>query len=110
MSRKKSKQTYKRSRRSASVRNASNLPLLVVLGGILLAGVALFALWKAQNPAQSVPVEVSGQPSLKVDRDFVDFGDVHLGKVVSVAFDIANVGDKTLRFNEKPYVEVVEGC
>jgi hypothetical protein len=110
MSSKKSKRSYKKSRRSASGRNVSNLPLLVVLGGILLAGAALFAFWKAQNPAQSVPVKVSGQPSLKVDRDFVDYGNVHLGKVISVAFNIANVGDKTLRFNEKPYVEVVEGC
>lgn len=110
MSSKKSRGSYKKSRRSASGRNVSYLPLLVVLGGILLAGAALFAFWKAQNLAQSVPVEVSGQPSLKVDRDFVDFGDVHLGKVVSVAFNIANVGDKTLRFNEEPYVEVVEGC
>lgn len=29
---------------------------------------------------------------------------------VSVMFEVANTGDQPLRFKEKPYVEVVEGC
>ena len=110
MSRKKIKST-KRYRRQAARRGQSTLPLLIALGGILLLGAALFALWKAQQPArEAAPVEVSGQPSLKVDRDFVDFGDVPLGEVISVSFNVANVGDQTLRFNAKPYIEVLEGC
>ena len=110
MSKKKIKST-KRSRRQAARRGQSYLPLLIALGGILLVGAALFVLWKTQQPAkEAAPVEVSGQPSLKVDRDFVDFGDVPLGEVISVSFDVANVGDQTLNFKSKPYVEVLEGC
>ncbi len=86
-------------------------PVLLVLGGMVLVGVALFALWKAGQPASSqVPIEVSGAPSLKVDQDEVDLGDVPLGKTVTVSFQLANVGDQPLRFNAKPTVEVVEGC
>lgn len=101
----------KRSRRQAARRGQSYLPLWITLGGILLVGAALFALWKTQQPAkEAAPVQVSGQPSLKVDRDFVDFGDVPLGEVISVSFNVANVGDQTLNFKAKPYVEVLEGC
>jgi hypothetical protein len=44
------------------------------------------------------------------DREEVDVGDVPLGQTVEVSFEIANTGDKPLRFIEAPYVEVVEGC
>ena len=86
-------------------------PVLLVLLGIVLVGGALFAARKAGQPSTAkVPIEVSGSPSLKVNKDKVDLGDVKLGQVVTVNFTLANVGDQTLRFNEKPYVEVVEGC
>lgn len=86
-------------------------PILIILGGILLLAAALFAFWRSQQPATAtVPMEVSGQPSLMVDQEVVDLGDVKLGKKVSVSFTLANVGDKTLNFDAQPYVEVVEGC
>lgn len=86
-------------------------PLLLVLAGMILVAGALFAVWKAGQPGTSqVPVEVKGSPSLQISQDKVDLGDVKLGKTVSVDFQLANVGDQTLRFSEKPYVEVVEGC
>lgn len=111
MSRKKIKYTGKRSRRRASNRAPSYLPLIIALGGLLLVGAALFAFWRAQQPASpSAPIKVSGRPSLEVDRDFVDFGEVPLGEIVSVDFNLANVGDEPLKFTAKPYVEVVEGC
>ena len=53
---------------------------------------------------------MNGAPSLKVDQDKVDLGDVPLGKTVTVSFQLSNVGDQPLRFNQAPYVEVVEGC
>jgi len=84
-------------------------PILIILGGILLLAAALFAFWRSQQPTTAT-VEVSGQPSLKVDQEVVDLGDVKLGKKVSVSFTLANVGDKTLNFNVQPYIEVVEGC
>jgi hypothetical protein len=85
--------------------------VLLVLAGIVLVAGTLFAVWKSgQSSAPQVPIEVQGSPSLEVDRDRVDLGDVPLGKTVTVSFQIANVGDKTLRFSQKPFVEVREGC
>lgn len=86
-------------------------PLLIVLAGIVLVGGALFALWKSGQPTEAeVPIEVKGSPSLKVNQDKVDLGNVPLGRTVSVSFQLANVGDRTLRFSDQPYVEVLEGC
>jgi hypothetical protein len=77
-------------------------------GALLLCLVALAA--ALQQPAPAALLEVSGAPSLAVDRDKIDLGDVRLGEWVSASFEIANVGDQNLGFIEAPYVEVVEGC
>jgi hypothetical protein len=87
------------------------LPLILVGGGILLIALAAVYVFATNQPPQAnVPVEISGAPSLKVDRERVDFGDVKVDTPVSVSFEIANVGDQPLRFNKPPTVEVVEGC
>jgi hypothetical protein len=106
-----SKYKSKKRRKKTSFQDVLPAPVLLVLAGIVLVAGALFAVWKSgQSGALQVPIEVKGSPSLEVDRDRVDLGDVPLGKTVTVSFQIANVGDKTLRFSEKPFVEVVEGC
>ncbi len=84
------------------------LPILVALGGLLLVGLAFLALRNKYTPGAAI--EVTGVPSLKVDKETVDLGNIKLGKTVEVAFQLTNVGDETLRFNEQPYIEVVEGC
>lgn len=108
-----SKNKY-RSRRQQKGRGLSNtlpVPLLLVVGGVVLIAGALFTLWKSGQPDTSkVPIEVNGSPRLKVDTETVDLGDVPLNKPVTVSFQLTNVGDKTLRFSEKPYIEVLEGC
>jgi hypothetical protein len=89
----------------------SNLALYIVLGGIVLVVAALFALWKSGQPElASVPVEVKGQPSLKVDQERLDFGNVKLGQTVTASFILSNAGDQTLRITDKPTILVVEGC
>ncbi len=81
--------------------------LLLAGGAILLIG-ALFALNKPTQPKAAI--EVTGSPSLKVDKGKVDLGNVKLGQTVDVKFTLTNVGDQTLRFSKTPFVEVVEGC
>lgn len=110
MSQSKSKKSYRSSKKQG--RSAqSNLPLIIVLAGSVLLAAGLFALWKVGQPAvASVPVKVKGQPSLKVDQDKLDFGDVKLGKTITASFTLSNVGDKTLEITDKPYIQVLEGC
>ena len=89
-------------------------PLVLVLGGLILLAGAFFAVWNARQPvatqAPPVDMEVSGAPSLKVDKEKVDLGDVPLDQTVTVTFQLANAGDQTLRFSEQPYIEVKQGC
>jgi cell division septal protein FtsQ len=82
--------------------------VLLLAGGLLLIIVAVFAINKPTQPKAAV--EVNGSPSLKVDQESVDLGNVKLEKTVEVTFLLTNVGDKTLRFSETPYIEVLEGC
>ncbi len=86
----------------------SSWPLVVAGGGLLLILAAVFAFSQPAKPKAAI--EVAGTPSLKVDKEKVDLGDVKLGKVVDVAFTLENVGDQPLKLGEAPYVEVVEGC
>lgn len=86
----------------------SKLPLFLTIGGVVaLIITAFFAFQKKSTPYTP---EVTGGPSIKVDKEEVDLGDVKLGNPVKVSFKITNVGDKPLRFEEAPYVEVREGC
>ena len=82
--------------------------LLLVGGGLLLVVGAIFALNRPSQPI--APIEVTGAPSLKVDREEVNLGDVKLGRTVEVSFQLTNVGDQTLRFSEAPYIEINQGC
>jgi flagellar basal body-associated protein FliL len=91
----------------------SNPVFWVVAGVIVLAG-AFFAYRKASQPgaaqASPVDVEVSGAPSLKVDQETIDFGDVPVTQMVTATFQLANAGDQPLRFTQEPYIEVKQGC
>jgi hypothetical protein len=106
-----SKYKSKNRSKSTTFKDVLPKPLLLVVAGMVLVAGALFAVRKSgQSTGAQFPVEVKGSPSLKVDQDRVDLGDVPLGKTVSVSFQLSNVGNQTLRFSETPYVEVVEGC
>lgn len=87
-------------------------PMLLIAGGIALIGIVVYAAWQAATGGSlpKVPVEVNGAPSIKVDKENVDLGNVKLGQTVEVVFQVANVGDQQLRLTEAPYIEVVEGC
>jgi cbb3-type cytochrome oxidase subunit 3 len=100
---------YKQKKTLSHGRKKERWPAIILLaGGLLLIAGVFFAFRK---PSQTkAAIEITGTPSLKVNQDKVDLGNVKLGQTVDVKFSLTNVGDKTLRFSKTPYVEVVEGC
>ena len=97
------------------------LPKLVwtLIGiGVIVALVQVVSLvWSAvsagddnQSTASQVTPETTSGPYLTADRDTIDLGKVQLGKSVQAQFELANDGDQPLRFTQKPYIEVVQGC
>ena len=75
--------------------------LFLALGGVFVAlAVFLFAR----------DGDGGGTPSIAVDQQQIDYGDVKFGVEKTFAIKVTNTGDGTLRFKEDPYVEVVEGC
>jgi hypothetical protein len=99
----------KSERRAAQRRRSPLVAILAVLGGLALMAVALSSL-SGRESTRPAPIEVTGQPRLKVDKELVDLGNVRLGQTVDASFMVTNVGDKPLVFEEVPYIEVVEGC
>jgi len=81
-----------------------NFPwLFVALGGVLLLlTTILFANRKGGDGG--------GTPSLSVDQNKIDYGYVKFGENRQFTLKVTNKGDGTLRFKEKPFVEVLEGC
>lgn len=108
----KTKKSYrsKKSRRRENYRFWKLLSLAV--GGVLLiiAGAILLRGYNQSDKAATIPLEVSGAPSLKVDQEFLDFGDVKVGEIVEATFTLSNVGDRPLKFTQAPYVELAAGC
>ena len=77
--------------------------LLLALGGVLfvIAGI-LFA---NRNGGDS-----GGTAAMIVDPAKIDYGYVAFGNNKTFAIKVTNTGTGTLRFKEKPYIEIVEGC
>jgi hypothetical protein len=78
--------------------------LLLVLGGVLLVVAAL--LYFANRGGG----DVSGTPVISVEPASIDYGDQTFGTNLTFDFEVTNKGDGTLRFQEKPYIEILEGC
>ena len=75
---------------------------LVLFGGIFLIATAFF--FANQNGSGG------GTPSIAVDQQSIDYGDVKFNVEKTFAIKVTNTGDGTLRFKEEPYIEVLEGC
>lgn len=73
--------------------------MLLALGGVLVA--AALILFTRQG---------GGMPSITVDQQRIDYGDVKFDTPKTFAVKVTNMGDGILRFKEEPYIEVVEGC
>lgn len=88
---------------------STGLVLLIVGGMVLLLGL-LWAWGRGRETAVSPESNIPGQPVLQVDQSLIDYGDVKFGTPLSFRLTVTNKGDGTLRFQEEPYIEVVEGC
>ena len=97
------------SRRSRPKRGLPGL-VWVALGGLLLVVAGLVFLARPGSQAAPVAPQVTGQPKLAVDRDKIDFGTVPLDKPVKATFKLTNVGDKPLLIEDKPTIQVKQGC
>ena len=76
--------------------------ILLIAGGVFVAlAVFLFARQGGDG---------GGTPSIAVDQQKIDYGDVKFKVEKTFAIKVTNAGDGTLRFKEEPYIEVLEGC
>jgi hypothetical protein len=92
------------SKKRRKQKQKKNFPWLpVALGGILLVIAAFFFASRGGDTG-------GGTPSIQVDQQKIDFGDVKFGVNKTFAIKVTNAGDGTLRFKEKPYLEVLKGC
>ncbi len=104
------KKRYESRRMARRHRRAQRPWIMIGLGGALLVGMAFLLLREGQDSQPRAAIEVHGAASLRADQQLVDLGNVKLGQTVQVSFRLTNVGDQPLRFSEKPFIEVVEGC
>ena len=75
---------------------------LVAIGGVLLVITAFFFANRGGDGG--------GTPSITVDQQTIDYGDVKFDVEKTFAIKVTNTGDNTLRFKEEPYIEILEGC
>ncbi len=76
--------------------------VIAAIGGVLLVAAAfLFANQSGDG---------GGTPSIAVDQQLIDYGDVKFNEEKTFAIKITNIGDGVLRFTEDPYIEILEGC
>jgi hypothetical protein len=78
------------------------LPIIIV-GGILVV-VAAFLVLRPAGGSEG------GTPQIVVDQQRIDYGYVKFGETRSFKVAVTNAGDGVLRFEKKPYIEVLEGC
>ena len=74
----------------------------IIIGGLLLIAAAFFFANQGGGGG--------GTPSIAVDQQKIDYGDVKFNVEKTFAIKITNTGDGTLRFKEDPYIEILEGC
>ena len=92
------------SKKNRNRKQKKNFPWpLVLFGGLLLIVAAFFFANRGGGDG-------GGTPAITVDQPKIDYGYVQFGNNKTFAIQVTNTGDGILRFKDKPYVEVVEGC
>jgi len=80
-----------------------NFPwVLIFLGGVFIVVAAFLFARQGGNG--------DGTPSITVDQQQIDYGDVKFGVEKTFAIKVTNTGDGILRFKEEPDIQVLEGC
>jgi hypothetical protein len=100
---------YSKKPKPKAKKKQSLAPLWLGLTGLGLLFIAFWAFF-GNNAQVKGNIEVKGSPSLKVDNDTIDRGNIKLGTPIRDEIRLTNVGDQPLRFVEAPYIEVREGC
>jgi hypothetical protein len=92
------------SRKYRRQRQQKSFPwVLLAFGGVLIiAAIFLFA-----NKSGG---DGGGTPAIAVDQQKIDYGYVQFGNNKTFTIMLTNTGDGVLRFKEKPYIQVLEGC
>ena len=85
-------------------------PFLVFGGILLIVAAFLFANKTGGSHAAISNSDGTGTPSIAVDQEKIDYGYVKFGTNETFKIKVTNNGDGLLRFEDKPYVEVLEGC
>lgn len=86
------------------------LTILLIGGALIIITGTIFGIATWKNQPNLDLVSITGQPSLVVDQELIDFGDVKLDSSRTFSIILTNVGDEKLVISETPYVEVKEGC
>jgi hypothetical protein len=77
--------------------------IVLIIGGFLLLAAVVFYVFSNNDTS-------GGTPTLAVDQQKIDYGDQKFNTKLTFAIKVTNIGDGSLRFKEKPYIEVLEGC
>jgi len=86
--------------RSAGQRPTFAWPIIVF--GVILVVAAVLLLTRQGDDG--------GTPQIVVDQQQIDYGYVKFGDTRAFEISVSNAGDGALRFREKPYIEILEGC
>ncbi len=97
------------SRKQRRQRQSKSFPWpFLVFGGILLIVAAFFLANKTGGGSGGG--DGTGTPEIAVDQQKIDYGYVKFGNNETFKIKVTNNGGGVLRFKEKPYIEVLEGC
>ncbi|GAB4456658.1 MAG: hypothetical protein Kow0070_07160 [Anaerolineales bacterium] len=92
------------SKKHKKQKQKQNFPwILLALGGVFVA-LAVF-LFARQSGGDG-----GGTPAIAVDQQKIDYGTVKFNTPLTFTIKVTNTGTGTLRFQETPYIEVLEGC
>jgi hypothetical protein len=81
---------------------------VMIIGGILVIAAAFLLL--NRGAGGSTAGSGTGTPQIAVDQQKIDYGYVAFGNDKQFTIKVTNKGDGALRFKQKPYIEILEGC